>query len=181
MYHNLLLQGQQYSLLVEEQQQNCLDNLTAMFGNRQLVVLENVTKILGTVHSTMNAGKHPYDMLNGDQGKQQSLVNLVAGVKSLRDVGSQGDGQELRNHMQKVQSTKQGLDVNQAEVAALKNAGSSSRGVSKVKQAFDDFSDAIKTGDHARIKQLKDQFGDLHSFYQQLRNKVAKQQTASMY
>lgn len=175
----LLEQSEQYNLLIETQQKNCSEHLESMFGDRTDIVIENVIKILGSIQSRMNVGKNPLELAPGKEG---ALVDLVAGVKALRDAGPGADSTALQSYIERVQSQKPGLQPEQAEIAAIKTAGQRSKTGQQIQQAFTDFTAAIQSGDHKRIQELKNEFNKLYMFYQQLNNKRSQRpQPTSMH
>jgi hypothetical protein len=169
------------AMVAEQQHQQLLTETYAkwhdMFGEDTQAVLESVNKILGAVQSRMSAGKDPYQLV---PGKEQQLINLVAGVKSLRDAGPGVSGKTLAAYVQRVQQIKQGIQPDQAQVAAIQAVGKKNQQANaSIKQAFDGFAAAIQQHDQQHIQTLKQQFSQLYSFYQQMANQNQQQASPS--
>jgi len=145
---------------------------TVRFGDRASIVVENVMKVLGAVQANINAGKNPLSIA---QGKEQDLVDLLAGARALQATGT-GSSVALHSYMQQVAGQKQGLTPEQVEIAAVKQAGRGSRVSPEVQQQLQQLAQAIQTGDAAAVEAIKRQFQQTFSFYQQLQQRMAPQQ-----
>lgn len=142
----------------------------ARFEDRAAIVVENVNKVLGAVQAQMNAGKDPLQLA---QGKEEDLINVLAGAKALELSGPQQASMALSSYLQKVKAGQQGLQPDQAEIQAIKTAGASaSNARQQVQQQLQAFSQASQQGNQQQMEQIKRDFAKTYGFYQQLLQKI---------
>ncbi len=146
-----------------------------LFEDRAIIVVENVVTILGAVQARMSAGKDPMAIA---PGKEQALVDVVAGVRALQMAGPGADSDSLISFINQVQRDQRG-DAAKLEVAAIKRIGRKSRAHQQVEQAFKDYKQAVHDGDQQRMQQLRNQFSKLYMFYQRLHNTLTTKNAAA--
>ena len=148
--------------------EKALVNWTVRFGDRTEIVLENVMKVLSAVQAKFNNGKDPMLLA---QGKEQSLIDLLAGVKALQAAGA-GGSMALRSYIQKVKANNQGLTPEQAEIEAVKQAGKGSQIAPQIQQTLKQYQQAVQQGNQQQIEEIKRQFTQTYQFYQQLMARI---------
>lgn len=163
--YSLLRKAESYKNNIETTQNICLENFSNMFGDRAINVLENVTKVLGAVYGSMNANKDPANLVKGNM---KPLIDVVAGVKALKDAGPGGDSMALKSYIERIKNEKRNLTPEQQEIEAIKQAGRHSKTNAEIQQTFAEFNQAISAGDMEKANKLKAEFGKLFQFYQNL-------------
>lgn len=143
------------------------------FEDRAPIVIENVAKILGAVQARMGAGQDPLSIA---KGKEQQLIDVLAGAKALQAAGS-GASMALKSYYQQAQAQKQGMSPEQAEVEAVAQAGRGTKAASDVAASIHAFQQAMQSGDTATMDQAKQQISQLFGFYQQLTAKIKAAQS----
>lgn len=143
------------------------------FGNRAHVVVENVTKLLGTVQARMNAHQDPLQLAKNEK-QAQALIDILAGAHAIQRAGA-GASMALKSYVQQVQAEKEGLSPEQAEIEALKYAGHNSSAAQDVDRDIHQFQQAVQSGNEQQADAIKQKFARLYSFYQTLQAKMSSQ------